>query len=527
MSKKIYAHFFFWVFLLLGTIVTAQNPTLQKELVVLESTHNFDLNPHTANYSNEAQLLTALYEGLFVYNPATLEAEPALAQGYKISRDKKIWTFTLRENATFSDNTPITAYDVTRSWETLCKPGNYAPFASLLDCIEGMNQYRQGLIPFSQVGITSKNANTIVVKLTAPAEHFSKILCHHAFSVVPENHTTTNNRVFSGPFVLEERTSAFIRFVKNENYWDSAAVALPSIKIEFSDDPDENAYAFNNGFAHWIPGDFYIVNIYDTKSIVMSPQFSTEFLFFLADKEPWNNKTLRNALIAAIPWEELRENSIVIATTLLLPLDGYPEVYGLMEQDLDIALELLEEAGYTTDNDLELVFAIPDVERCRKQSEIIGKALEQLGITLKIESTANQRYLNSLTGWEADLFTYTWIGDFADPLAFLELFRKESSLKVTQWENSEFEALLNTASELTDANKRYEKLGEAEQLLLDEGIILPISHPVSLHAVDYTLRGWYSNGLDLHPFKNMYFGKNADNPGFVYFDQNQNLCYYD
>ena len=53
------------------------NPAVQREAVIIDSAHNYDLNPHTANYSSEAQILNALYEGLFPSDPVTAEALPA------------------------------------------------------------------------------------------------------------------------------------------------------------------------------------------------------------------------------------------------------------------------------------------------------------------------------------------------------------------------------------------------------------------------------------------------------------------
>ena len=65
------------------------NSELQKNFTIVVSRHNFDLNPHTSAYSVEAQILTGLYEGLFSYDPITLNPEYALATSYRISRDKK------------------------------------------------------------------------------------------------------------------------------------------------------------------------------------------------------------------------------------------------------------------------------------------------------------------------------------------------------------------------------------------------------------------------------------------------------
>ena len=157
---------------------------------------SYNMNPHTANYSSR-QILTGLFEGLFSYDPYSLEARPAVAESYKLSRDKKTWTFTLRSNAKFSNNDSISAQSVYDSWIRLLSPAAQAPFASLLDCIEGVEEYRTGKGTVENVGIKVSGPQTLVVKLQNPTEHFPKILCHHAFSVVHKDAS-----VYSGAYSL-------------------------------------------------------------------------------------------------------------------------------------------------------------------------------------------------------------------------------------------------------------------------------------------------------------------------------------
>ena len=119
------------------------NSELQKNFTVIFSDHKLDLNPYTANFKTEAQVLNGIYEGLYDYNPQTLEPIHALAESEKVSRDKKRWTFTIREGATFSDGSPVTAQDFKNSWLTLLKTPN-AAFASFLDCVDGAEEFREG-----------------------------------------------------------------------------------------------------------------------------------------------------------------------------------------------------------------------------------------------------------------------------------------------------------------------------------------------------------------------------------------------
>ena len=123
--------------LLISSVITAQIAEKQEELTVVISASGLNLDPHTSSYSNEAQILSALYEGLFTYNPISLKPEKGLVSSYKISRDKKTWTFMLRDDIRFSDGTPITAETIKKSWLSLLSPETDAPYASLLDCIKG------------------------------------------------------------------------------------------------------------------------------------------------------------------------------------------------------------------------------------------------------------------------------------------------------------------------------------------------------------------------------------------------------
>ena len=210
--KKVFAAL---IFFCLTVFSFAQDLPKQRRVNICASLHSYDMNPHTAAFTAEAQLFTGLYEGLFSYDPVNLAPLPAICSSYKISRDKKRWTFSLRNDAKFSDGTLITAKDVKNSWISLLETAN-APFASLLDCIEGASDFRNGKISAQDVRIDARDDFTVVVHLTEPAGHLPKILCHHAFSVVSEN-----KNAYSGAFALESYDGNEILIKKNEFYWDS------------------------------------------------------------------------------------------------------------------------------------------------------------------------------------------------------------------------------------------------------------------------------------------------------------------
>ena len=485
---------------------------LQRTFTIITSDHPFDLNPHTAAYSIEAEFLTGLYEGLYSYDPKTLDPIPALAETYKISRNKKRWTFTIREGARFSDDSPITAASVRASWISLLRHPN-APYASLLDCIEGAEAFRTGKIGEEGLGIIARDERTLVVNLNTPTAHLPRILCHHAFSCVSEK-----EGVYSGAFVLKGILDGSYQFERNPHYWDLEHVALPFIIVLQSDKATENAFLYNVGMADWIVSMVDTNVLLSKRSVRIAAEFGTEYIFFTCRNKPWDNALLRNALLSAVPWEQLRSGNLVSAQTLVYPLTGYPQVEGISDFSLEDALDMMKDArkelGLSPDEKIELTYGISNrSERQKKQYELLKEAWEPLGVELKVQQTRDEDYLSSMPFWNADLFLYSWIGDFADPTAFLELFRYGSTLNLTSWKNEEFERLLKEAGNTSDTSEHYKLLSKAEQVLLDDGLILPISHPVSLHAIDpVTVGGWYPNALDIHPLKYIFLKEDTTPP---------------
>ncbi len=483
----------------------------QRPITLVDSVHEYDLNPHTASYTYDAQVLNGLYEGLFSYDPLTYVPTAALCTGYKISRDKKRWTFTLRSDAKFSDGSPITANDVKESWMKLLSTP-YAPYASMLDCVAGAKEFREGNGKAEAVRIEVRNDTTLVLHLVEPAAHLASILCHHSFAV------TGKDNVYSGAYKLDFYKNNTLVMSKNEYYYDADSVMIPQIVFIQSDDPEENTYMLNTGKADWLlsDSDFYSLNILNLDTLHLGAQFATSFLFFKTENEPWNDPDMRNALLEAIPYDTLRAEHYIAAKTLIYPLSGYPTVNGIDDYDLEDAKSLMEDArerlGIAQDEIIPLVFAINDTPLMKSQAKLLHDAWEPLGVELSVQVTPVSRYYNSIEGWNADLFSYSWVGDFADPLAFLELFKTGSSLNVAGYSDEKFDSLLLEAQKTDTAEERYKLLSKAEQFLLDEGMIIPIAHPVSLHALDLEIiGGWTLNALDIHPLKFLYIKKKTLN----------------
>lgn len=481
---------------------TAQVIDPLEELTAIISTMPYSMDPHTGTYHTEAQIQSALYEGLFTYSPDAGEPQMALATSFRISRDRLRWTFTLRDNAKWSDGSPITANDVKESWLNLLATEG-APYSSMLDVISGAKEFRIGTGSRDAVAIYVIDDTTLTVRLTEPTAHLAHLLCHNSTAVVKEDLS-----IYSGAFVLESMSRDTVVLSKNENYWDKENVKLEKIKIVQVEDEKETSYMFNTGAADWIIENADVNTVLNKAAIQIGAEFATLYLFFKNKGGFFDNELFRSALLEAVPWEQVRSGFIIPALTLVYPIPGYQQPNGYSYTDAKEAEILMrlarDELGIAQDEKIKLTFAIGEgMEYMRNIAQQLTEAWSPLGIEV-VPLTVRGDYFGSIMAIDADLFMYNWIGDYGDPMAFLDLFRGDSSLNLSGWKNEKFDALLSQAAH-ADSGERLKLLSAAEQLLIDSAEIIPISHMVAVNIIELNaVGGWATNALNVHPFKFMF-----------------------
>jgi peptide/nickel transport system substrate-binding protein/oligopeptide transport system substrate-binding protein len=502
---------------------TRPRQILRDQLTVTFSKGDLELDPRKSFIASEAQLYTALYEGLFSYHPFTMEPIPGAAEKWEVSEDKKTWTFTIRGNAQYWNGDPLRARDFRDAWISLLDPQRESPYSSLFDVIQGAREYRTGQAPDSSgVGITAEGDATLIVRLAVPASFFPSMLCHHSFSPVHPSMLRNEDwsaspPVSNGPFYISGPGAAgeeadTLVLTKNTRYWDSRRVSLNQITIRYTEDPDEASALWNSGEARWISGDVNLETLTDRSGIVVNPMFATHYYFIRSTERPWTDYRLRRALILALPWDAIREGHYLPAKTLIYPIEGYPKLDGLEQTDVDEALRLLEDAGFPRGTGLpELVIRLTPSQEAARIGELMALAWkEKLGIPVRIEIVPFRQYFQAMKTPGYGVGSSTWIGDFADPYTFLQMWRRDSNLNDAGLNDADYEELMEK-SMAQEGRERFATLAEAEKLLLDRGTVIPISYSPALNIVDTgELDGWYPNALDIHPFK--YFSFKALRP---------------
>jgi peptide/nickel transport system substrate-binding protein/oligopeptide transport system substrate-binding protein len=500
------------------------------ELSVVFSSGELELDFRKSYLANEAQLFTALYEGLFSYHPFTMEPVPALASEWRLSDDKKTWTFTIRENARYWNGEPVLAGHFRSAWLSLLEPNRDSPYSSLFDLIQGARDYRLGIQGDPDtVGITTLDSRTLVVTLNAPASFFPSMLCHHSFSpihpsMLAEEDWSDKPPVSNGPFYIIEQDAERMLLARNELYWDSARVSLKRLVIRFSDTPEEASAFWNSGEARWISGDVDLEALRDRSGLMVNAMFATHYYFIRSAREPWTDHRIRKALSISLPWAEIREGHYLPAKTLIYPIPGYPKITGIEERDLIEAKRLLEEAGYPDGEGLpELVMRLTPSEEAGRIGGLMASTwMEELGLKVRIEVVPFERYFQALKRGDYDVGSSTWIGDFADPYTFLQMWRRDSNLNDAKYNDDDYEGLIEE-SMAAEGEERWKLLAEAEELLLERGSVLPISFSPALNIIDTDeIDGWFPNALNIHPFKYLSFKAFKPLPGVVQARQSAN-----
>ena len=123
-------------------------------LVGMISTRTTEIRPLTPQERDMASLYGVVYESLVTVDDNGLP-QPLLAESWTESGGGQTWTFTLRENITFSDGTPLTAQDVVAS-------GQY--ILNLAKNDQGLDRGFYGNIRYMVSSFSAQDDRTVVVK---------------------------------------------------------------------------------------------------------------------------------------------------------------------------------------------------------------------------------------------------------------------------------------------------------------------------------------------------------------------------
>ncbi len=424
------------------------------------------LDPAFIADAADVQLLLQLYAGLTRLDEQG-EPYPSLASGWEISPDGLTYEFTIRDDLTFSDGTPLVAEDVRRSWLRLLDPATEATAPDVLSVVAGASARVAGDADEDEVGIRAPDDRTLVVELRHPASYFLDITATPSTFVVPPSADATpgwqtpDAFVGSGPYAIEGLEGTDLVLRANDRY---VAGPPPIDEIRWVGAVEgDSATAFGAGDLDLVqvPGWDATWIAYDADlgpHLHAAEPLTISYYGFDTTRPPFDDARVRRAFALALDRERLvplAEGASSAAAASIVPPAIWPDGF---EPDLDAdperARELLDEAGYEDRADLGTVVVNGSglgVEPA------VAVWREELGVDIAVETMNFGDFLGLLDTRPPHLFTISWIADYPSPQALYGLLLEPGAASnYGDWRDDEFAALLQNAAEAAD-----DEIGEA------------------------------------------------------------------
>ena len=177
------------------------------------------LDPAQARSPGELLVAEQLFDALTTYDPATAAVQPALARSWQATPDQRRWEFTLRGDARFGNDRPVTSADVKYSLERVARKGSSSPVAGLLDVVSGFRAFNiEGRVD-GLSGVTTPAPDVVRIELDQPLSAMPALLGYPAFGIVPREAVEAESPGFavqptgSGLFRIESRGEETLRLV--------------------------------------------------------------------------------------------------------------------------------------------------------------------------------------------------------------------------------------------------------------------------------------------------------------------------
>lgn len=457
------------------------------------------IDPAMATDTTSGWVLDHIFEGLYTKDQ---KGNPVLgaAKEEAVSEDGKTYTFTLRDDAKWSDGTPVTAQDFEYAWKRVLNPDTGSQFAFYLYYIKGAEEYNKGTGTVENVGVTAKDDKTLVVELEAPLGYFKELLTMWTFYPVKKELVEGNKNwaaeaegyVSNGPFKMTEwQHDSQVVVEKNENYHNSKEVNLTKVTWKMVADATTYYQMYKTNeldLIQTLPSDV-VEQEQSNKEFKNVPYFGTYMYMFNVEKEPFTNAKVRRAFAMALDREGLTKNITKAgeAPAYAFVPPGVDTSKGdfrkaggeYFEENAEEAKKLLEEGmaeeGWTTLPEVTLLYNT--AENHKKIAEAVQEMIKKnLGVTIKLANQEWKTYLDTTAQKNYQMARMGWIGVLLDPAVILDYYLGESPNNRTGWKSEEYDDLIAQAKVEQDPDKHFQLLHDAEKVLMEELPFVPVYH---------------------------------------------------
>lgn len=484
------------------------------------------IDPHRVSSQWENIVIGDMFVGLFTDG---VDAAPVLgmAESYEVDETGTVWTFKIKD-AKWSDGYPVIAEDFEYAFQRILDPTLASQYAAMLFLIKNAVPYYNGEMKAEDLGVKALDSKTLEITLEYPAPYLPGILKHYSSFPVPkhvveklgEDWVRPENLVVNGPYKLVEwRTKDFLRSVANPLWEGAENLCFKEVIYYPYDDLEAIERLISRGKLD-INNAFEGQRTAELKEkfpgwVRTMPSLTTTYYSINTDLEKFKDARVRNALGMALDREFLVNKVLtagyVPAYSLVPPgianYDGGAEVAwkDLSQEERQAeAKRLLEEAGYGPDNPLEFTYIFRSTDDNPKVAPAIQQNWNTIADWVKpeIQMQETKNLYQRLRSSDFEVADGAWIADYNDPQNFLFLLdSKTGQMNYGNFNNPQYDALLDASNNEVNMEKRKVILKQAEQLMLDQMPIMPMWFQVTKNLVDPTLTGFQDNPEDIHRSK--------------------------
>ena len=467
------------------------------------------LNTLLATYAYDFTPINAMIECLYRDDENDVP-QPAGAETVDISDDKLVYTFHLREDATWSNGDPVVATDYEFAWQQALNPEVASDYAYMLYFIHNAEPYFNGKVEWSEVGVKVIDDYTLEVTLDNPLPYATDLFAFPTLAPINQkfyeevgaDKYATDAEYFccNGMYELTEWShNSQIVFQKREDYWNADAVGPDEIVYKIITDSQAGLNSYLSREIDYTDLDSgEVVQQAEAAGfeVGVKPARSSYYLIVNTEDEFMSNQNLRLALAYSIDKQALvdtvYQNDNQPMTSFTPPAimgandssfqealvaergEMYPGS-GDLEKAQEYLQAALEELGCTVD-ELNLSIDCADDSLRRNCATFLQEQWRQnLGIeNITVNSMQTKQVAANRQSGDYCMSLGGWSPDYNDAINFLDLWVTDGGNNDSFWSNEEYDNLIAQATAEADEEVRQQYLFDAEEILAAEMPIIPL-----------------------------------------------------
>lgn len=448
-------------------------------------------------------------------------------------------------------------------------------YAELTESVEDADGNVTITNPDAKLNVTaSEDGKSLTVVLPVDAPYFLELCAFPAYmpvkqSVVESNEawaTAVETYIGNGPYKVTEFTQSQLIMEKNENYYNADAVVSDKITFAFNDDDNSLITNYKSGaylFIDSVPTE-EIASLQEEypEEFVIEGQLGTYYISFNVNDSALSAFTqeektkIRTAMSLIIDRNYIVEE---IAQAGQLPANGFVAMgltepdgteyisnnglkgdgkgyFSVAKEDYEAnctqAIALLNEVAQSSgkftvgaDNKLSTDFpTLAYITNINTGHEAIAQNLQatfaNYGINMTIETQEWASFLNTRKDGNYSVARNGWLGDYNDPISFLDMWTTDSGNNDSQFGRGDHESytgytyngdsgktwaesydkLISDVKATKDQEKRFELMHQAENVLMSTAAICPLYYYTDIYMCSESIDGFFSSPLGFKYF---------------------------